>query len=96
MKILQQVGVIAVFSVAFVLTLTACHMTQETVSLKEAKKITATSQGRSFTPPPKTIENITAILDKEEVADLAVYYMNRGREAPPSAVPRRYVGPCLN
>ena len=38
MKILQQVGVIAVFSGAFVLTLTACQITQETVSLEEAKK----------------------------------------------------------
>ena len=37
-----------------------------TLSLEEAKKATATFEGRSFTPPPKTIEDITAILDKEK------------------------------
>ena len=72
MRNFRQVRVIAGLSLALPLMLTAC-LTDQTVSLEEAKKITATFKGKAFTPPPKTIEDITAILDKEEVADLTEF-----------------------
>ena len=57
-------------------TLVACQhdgvrpiISQPAVSLKEAKKITAEFKGPSFTPPPKTIKDITAILDQQKIAD---------------------------
>jgi CHAT domain-containing protein len=40
-----------------------------TVSLSEAKKISASFEGKAFTPPPKTIEDITAILNIQKVVD---------------------------
>ena len=39
------------------------------LSLEEAKQITATFEGSSFVPPPRTIGDITAILDEQRVAD---------------------------
>jgi len=43
------------------------------VSLEEAKKITATFVGQAFTPPPRTINDITAILSQEKPDDLKAY-----------------------
>ena len=40
------------------------------VSLEEAKKITATFEGQPFTPPPRTINDITAILAQDRPEDL--------------------------
>tara|TARA_Y100000294_G_scaffold50003_1_gene47126 strand:+ start:1183 stop:4392 length:3210 start_codon:yes stop_codon:yes gene_type:complete len=60
-------GVIVSMTVA----LSACQDQKPTVSLQEAKKITAKFSGSSFTPPPRTIKDITAILDKEKRADPA-------------------------
>jgi len=40
------------------------------VSLEEAKKITATFEGQAFTPPPRTINDITAILKQEKPEDM--------------------------
>ena len=45
------------------LALTACQ-TERTVSLEEAKQITATFDDSTFTPPPRTISDITEFLDK--------------------------------
>jgi hypothetical protein len=39
------------------------------LSLEEAKQITASFEGASFVPPPKTIYDITAILDEQKLAD---------------------------
>ena len=47
--------------------LAACQM--KLVSLEEAKQITATFEGSTFTPPPRTIKDITAILDEQKLAD---------------------------
>ena len=38
----------------------------QTVSLEEAKQITATFKGGSFTPPPKTIADISKLLDEHK------------------------------
>lgn len=43
------------------------------VSLEEAKKITATFEGGSFTPPPRTINDVTTILTQEKPEDLKSY-----------------------
>jgi hypothetical protein len=45
----------------------------KTVSLKEAKKITATFERQTFTPPPRTIRDVTAILAQEKPDDLKSY-----------------------
>ena len=58
----------AIAATGLLFTLVACQ-TIQTVSLEDAKQITATFQGRSITPPPKTIRDITAILDEQVVAD---------------------------
>ena len=46
---------------------------KKAVSLEEAKKITTKFQGRSFTPPPKSISDIAAILDQQKVVDTAAF-----------------------
>jgi len=46
-----------------VLLLAAC---QTTMSIEEAKKVTAQFAGGAFVPPPRTIEDITAILDQQK------------------------------
>ncbi len=43
------------------------------VSLAEAKEITATFEQPIFTPPPRTINDITAVLAQEKPDDLASY-----------------------
>lgn len=48
------------------LLLAAC---QTTVSLEEARQITASFEGASFTPPPKTINDVVALLDEQKPAD---------------------------
>ena len=42
---------------------------QTTLSLEEAKEVTATFEGKGFIPPPRTIKDITAILDEQAIAD---------------------------
>ena len=50
--------------------LVACESTgPQPLSLEEAKQVTATFEGSSFTPPPRTINDITAILDEQPLAD---------------------------
>jgi CHAT domain-containing protein/tetratricopeptide (TPR) repeat protein len=39
------------------------------LSLEEAKQVTATFEGKGFVPPPKTINDITAILDQQKRAN---------------------------
>ena len=48
---------------AFALIACAC---QRAMSIDEAKRVTARFAGRSFVPPPRTINDITAILDQEK------------------------------
>ena len=42
---------------------------QSTMSVEEAKKVTASFQGGAFVPPPRTITDITAILDQQKRDD---------------------------
>ena len=58
----------------------------QALSLAEAKKVTATFEGQSFVPPPKTIEEITAILDQQKPDPRAISAMRAKLAAPlPSA-----------
>ncbi|MBI2458581.1 MAG: hypothetical protein HYV46_20935 [candidate division NC10 bacterium] len=41
------------------------------MSIEEAKRVTASFSGSSFVPPPRTITDITAILDQQKLADPA-------------------------
>ena len=59
---------------AFALAVVACQ--PGVVSVEEAKKITAGLPGEGFIPPPRTIEDITAILDQQK-PDAALAEANR-------------------
>jgi CHAT domain-containing protein/tetratricopeptide (TPR) repeat protein len=58
-----------------------------TMSVEEAKKVSASFAGTSFVPPPRTIHDITAILDHPMREDLEA--VSRGRaladQSPPAA-----------
>ena len=51
-----------------IVLLAACQSGPPTLSLEEAKQVTATFEG-GFVPPPRTIKDITAILDQQTIAD---------------------------
>jgi CHAT domain-containing protein len=44
-----------------------------TVAVEEARKVEAAFDGQSFTPPPRTVEDITAILDLQGVSNPAIF-----------------------
>ncbi len=58
------------------LALAGCQT--DSVSLDEAKKITTTMSGAAFVAPPRTINDITAILDQEKRSN--PQGLNRARE----------------
>ena len=58
-----------ILTAAIAPALAACESGPPAVSLEEAKQITARFEGESFVPPPRTINDITAIFDQEKVAD---------------------------
>jgi CHAT domain-containing protein len=43
-----------------------CTACQTAMSVEEAKRVTAQFAGRSFVPPPRTVNDITAILDQQK------------------------------
>ena len=61
------------FTAMVVFALGACQPDgPPALSLAEAKKVTATFAGHSFVPPPKTITDVTAILDSQKRENVAV------------------------
>jgi len=52
-----------VTAIVLLVPLAAC---QTTMSVEEAKKVTASFSGAALVPPPRTIEDITAILDQQK------------------------------
>ncbi|MDP6883494.1 MAG: CHAT domain-containing protein [Rhodospirillales bacterium] len=70
--------------VVSVLLLAGC---QSTVSLEEAKKVTASFEGKGFVAPPRTIKDITAILDQQTIADPeeSAQRVAKADEQPPAA-----------
>src|SRR5207247_584844 len=75
----------ATAALALALSLTACQTAPPAMDLAEAKRVTATFSG-AFVPPPRTIDDITAILDQQPRADPAAAERARARagETPPS------------
>jgi len=69
---------------AGLLTMAGC---QQAMSVEEAKKVTAEFAETGFVPPPRTVEDITAILDQQKRADptIAERALARADEAPPAA-----------
>jgi len=53
------------------------------MSLEEAKRVTASFSASSFVPPPRTIKDITAILDQQKLADPAAAAQARARADQP-------------
>lgn len=56
---------------------------QTTMSVEEAKKVTATFGGAAFVPPPRTINDITAILDQQKRVDPEAPVRTVADETPP-------------
>jgi CHAT domain-containing protein len=50
----------------FLLAMGACQQESKPVSVEEAKKVTASFAGTGFVAPPRTITDITAILDQQK------------------------------
>jgi tetratricopeptide (TPR) repeat protein len=59
---------------------------QTSMSLEEARRVSTSFSGAAFVPPPRTISDITAILDQEKREDPQVVAEVRARadEAPPA------------
>jgi CHAT domain-containing protein/tetratricopeptide (TPR) repeat protein len=55
------------------------------VSLEQAKQITASFEGKGFTPPPRTIADITAILDQEKPDPAKAEAARKAADAQPPA-----------
>jgi CHAT domain-containing protein len=51
---------------AIPLLVSGCQPEKPTVSLEQAKQITAKFETSSFTPPPRTIDDIAALLDRDK------------------------------
>lgn len=68
----RQVGVGSLVAVVAAATLlAACETVQRAaISVEEAKQITASLAGASLVPPPRTVRDITEILDQQKPADL--------------------------
>jgi CHAT domain-containing protein len=80
----------SIAAAASVVLLTACPQEPPPVSLQEAKRITADFKGASFTPPPRTIDDITAMLDREKPDPAKIGALIRDAAAPvPDGSPSR-------
>lgn len=66
------------------LLIAACR---STMSLEEAKKVTAEFAGNAFVPPPRSIHDITAILDEQKLdnPEAAAHARARADQPPPKA-----------
>ena len=62
-------GAASILLAGMLFSLTGCQDEQPVVSIEEAKKITASFRDTSFTPPPRKIADVMAILEKEKRAD---------------------------
>src|SRR5262245_60384206 len=82
--------VMAFVVLAAAAALSACEPdSKPTVSLEQAKAITARFEGQGFTPPPRTIADITAILDQEkpDPAKVAAQRAEADRQPPSDVTP---------
>ncbi len=58
-------GTVLTLVSAVCLTLVACE-SERSISLSEARSITADFSGQAFVPPPRSIEDVTALLDSQK------------------------------
>ena len=58
------------------------------ISLEEARQVVATFEGQSFVPPPKTIDDITEILDNQALGPIP----NRSNAPAPKLIRRARLG----
>ena len=66
--------------------LLGCQDERPSVSLEQARTITATFEGQSFVPPPRTITDVTAILDAQKRTDpIAARELEKFLDSPPPA-----------
>jgi len=61
---------------------------QNAMSIEEAKKVTTAFSGASFVPPPRTINDIEAILDQQARAKPEVALLDRADAQPPNTTDR--------
>src|SRR5262249_58518003 len=74
-----------VLTVVFGLLAPAC---QNAMSIEEAKKVTASFGGASFVPPPRTINDIEALLDQQARTQPEVALRDRADAPPPNTTDR--------
>jgi hypothetical protein len=79
----------ALFGMVFLSSLLlGCQSGPPPLSVEEAKKVTADFGGSGFLPPPRTIADITAILDQQKPDEsYRVAMLARLSKAPSSTVP---------
>jgi CHAT domain-containing protein/tetratricopeptide (TPR) repeat protein len=80
-------GFAAAVATALVAALAGCQIDggPPAVSLDQAKKIAASFEGQGFTPPPRTIADITAILDQEKPDPAKAEAARKAADAEPPA-----------
>src|SRR5262249_6712046 len=61
---------------------------QSAMSIEEAKKVTTSFGGTSFVPPPRTINDITSILDQQKRTAPEGVAREKADELPPSTIDR--------
>src|SRR5262245_21739106 len=61
---------------------------QNAMSIEEAKKVTADFSGTSFVPPPRTINDIEAMLDQQARTQPRVALRDRADAQPPDTTDR--------
>jgi CHAT domain-containing protein len=74
-------SVLAIVSILVPLLTSSC---QSVMSVEEAKEVTTSFGGTLFVPPPRTITDITAILDTQERAAPIAGSQFRAAQAPPA------------
>jgi tetratricopeptide (TPR) repeat protein len=72
-------------ALALVLGAPAC---QSAMSVEEAKKVSASFGGAAFVPPPRTINDITAILDQQKRTTPEVVFREQANDVPPTTTDR--------
>ena len=72
-------------AVAVALLTGAC---QSTMSIDEARRVTADFAGRSFVPPPRTVAEATAILEQDRGVDLVAHARTLVDQPPPDTTDR--------
>ncbi len=77
--------IFGVVVLAMAAALSACQDEKPAVSLEQAKRITASFEGQGFKPPPRTIADITAILDQQKPDPAKAEAARRAADAQPPA-----------